>query len=42
MEQNNSTPFGPFVWFGTNRDETKYGPCQFEFNFTSVLRAYQT
>ena len=43
MEQNNSTPFGPFVWFGTNRDETdKYGPCQFEFSLTSVLRAYQT
>ena len=43
MGQNNSTPFGPFVWFGTNRDETdKYGPCQFEFNLSNVLRAYQT
>ena len=43
MKPNNCTPFGPFVWFGTKRDETdKYGPCQFEFNFTSVLRAYQT
>ena len=43
MEPHNRPPFGPFVWFGTKRDETdKYGPCQFEFNFTSVLRAYAT
>ena len=43
MKPYNSTPFGPFAWFGTKEDETdKYGPCQFEFNFTSVLRAYQT
>ena len=43
MTPTNCTPFGPFVWFGTKRDETdKYGPCQFEFNFTSVLRGYKT
>ena len=43
MKPNNSTPFGPFVWFGMKRNETdKYGPCQFEFNFASVLKAYQT
>lgn len=45
MKPNNSSPFmtfGPFVWFGTKADETdKYGPCQFEFNFASVLKAYQ-
>ena len=42
MTLNNSIPFGPFVWFGTRRDESdNYGPCQFEFNFTSLLKAYQ-
>ena len=42
MEPNNSVTIGPFAWFGTKTDETdKYGPCQFEFNFTSILKAYQ-
>ena len=34
--------FGPVVWFSTRQHETdNYGPCQFEFNFNSVLEAYQ-
>jgi len=41
MRPNNSLHFGPFVWFGTKKDETdNYGPCQFEFNFMSILNAY--
>ena len=33
---------GPLVWFGTERKTgTAYGPCVFEFKFTSVLEAYQ-
>lgn len=32
---------GPVVWFSTRETETDvYGPCQFEFNFKSVLEAY--
>ena len=39
---NSNIPFGPFAWFGTRQDETdKYGPCQFEFTFASVLKAYE-
>jgi len=34
--------FGPVVWFSTREHETdRYGPCQLEFNFKSVLEAYQ-
>ena len=35
-------PFGPFLWFGTEENETDaYGPCQFQFEFKSTLEAYQ-
>lgn len=43
IDPDNDIPFGPFAWFGTKRDETdKYGPCQFEFTFASILKAYET
>ena len=43
MDPDNDIPFGPFGWFDTKQDETdKYGPCQFEFTFASVLKAYGT
>jgi len=33
---------GPVLWFSTRGDDAdKYGPCQFEFKFKSVVEAYQ-
>ena len=33
---------GPVLWFSTMEDDAdKYGPCQFEFKFESVIEAYQ-
>ena len=33
---------GSLLWFGTERKGgSVYGPCEFEFKFTAVLKAYQ-
>jgi len=42
MSPKDNAMFGPFVWFGTDRNGAeKYGPCQFEFDFKGLLKAYQ-
>jgi len=42
MNPGDNKTFGPFVWFGVDRNGTdNYGPCQFEFDFKGVLNAYQ-
>ena len=33
---------GPLLWFGTERKGgSVYGPCEYEFKFTALLKAYQ-
>jgi len=42
MNPGDNKTFGPFVWFGVDRNGAdNYGPCQFEFDFKGVLNAYQ-
>ena len=42
MSPGDNKTFGPFVWFGVDRNGAEnYGPCQFEFDFKGVLKAYQ-
>ena len=42
MTPDNSLDFGPFVWFGTDKDDTdRYGPFCFEVDFQSLQEAYQ-
>ena len=42
MTKDEQWPFGPFLWFGTSREEVDdYGPYCFEFQFKSALSKYQ-
>jgi len=42
VTQNDAYLPGYFVFFGTKQEDTDMnGPCQFEFNFKSVISAYQ-
>ena len=41
MTKYRQRPFGPFLWFGTSREEVDgYGPYCFEFQFKTALRKY--
>ena len=41
MTKYRQMPFGPFLWFGTSREEVDgYGPYCFEFQFKTALRKY--
>ena len=42
MTKDKQWQFGPFLWFGTKRDDANiYGTYCFEFQFKSVLKKYQ-
>ena len=42
MRKDTQWSFGPFLWFGTSREEVDdYGPYCFEFQLKNVLQKYQ-
>lgn len=42
MTKHEQLSFGPFLWFGTSRDEADiYGPYCFEFQLKNVMKKYQ-
>lgn len=42
IKRHKPCPFGPFLWFGTAKDEVNdYGPYCFEFHLKNVLQKYR-